>query len=231
LTMGKSPMVPQVLYEDNHLIAVHKPPGYLSQGDASGDASIGDWVKEYIRVQYNKPGNIYLGLLHRLDRPVGGVMLFAKTSKAASRMSAQFKSRKIEKVYHAIVVAPPRSNQGELVHYLGMVAGKNIAKAYASPGGDRKQATLEYQVLRKSKGMALLEVRPRSGRKHQIRVQLSEIGCGIVGDVKYAKTKFMADKSICLMAKSLKFQHPVRKEETILIKTEMPASWPWKLFS
>lgn len=229
--MGKNALLPRILYEDNHLIAVHKPPGMLSQGDSSGDRSIGDWVEDYIRTTYNKPGNVYVGLLHRLDRPVGGVMLFAKTSKAASRMSAQFKSRKIEKVYHAIVVAPPASPQGELTHYLGMVPGKNIAKAFSQPGGDRKKATLEYQLLRKSKGMAMLEVRPHTGRKHQIRVQLSHMGSGIVGDVKYAKTDFMPDKSICLMAKALKFQHPVRKEEVILIQTEAENIWPWNLFS
>ena len=223
-------MQPQILYEDNHLIAVDKPHGMLSQGDVTGDQSIHEWTKEYIRKKYNKPGNVYLGLLHRLDRPVGGVILFAKTSKAATRMSEQFKKRKIQKIYRAIVVKAPAKPHGKLEHYLGMVLGKNIARAYRKPGPDRKQATLDYQVMQQTKSYTLLEIIPHSGRKHQIRVQLASMGCGIVGDVKYAETDFLPDKSIALRAYGLRFQHPVRKEERIEIISTTPNRAPWNSF-
>lgn len=201
-----------------------------SQGDESGDLSALEWTTEYIRKKYNKPGNVFCGLLHRLDRPVGGVMIFARTSKAAARMSALFRDRKIQKVYQAVVVKVPRQPHGRLEHHLGMVPGKNIARAYKKAGPDRKVARLDYQLLKQRKGMALLEIVPQTGRKHQIRVQLASISCGIVGDVKYADTNFLKDKSIALRAVQLSFQHPVRKEERIEIKTGPRNTWPWNIF-
>ncbi len=223
-------MEPKVLYEDNHLIAIDKPHCMPSQGDESGDLSALEWTTEYIREKYNKPGNVFCGLLHRLDRPVGGVMVFARTSKAAARMSALFRDRKIQKVYQAVVIAAPGQPYGQLEHYLGMVPGKNIARAYQKSGPERKLARLDYQLLKQSKGLALLEVIPQTGRKHQIRVQLASLGCGIVGDVKYADTDFLPDKSIALRAMGLSFQHPVRKDERVEIKAGPRNAWPWNLF-
>lgn len=201
-----------------------------SQADSTGDLSAVDWVKEYIREKYQKPGNVYVGLLHRLDRPVGGVLLFAKTSKAAGRVSKMFQDRKVEKIYHAITTGYPKPEEGSLEHHLSQLSGKNIMRAYRRPGRGTKTAKLDYKVLNRKGKLTLLEVRPQTGRKHQIRVQLSAAGCGIVGDVKYAETKFLPDKSIALLAFSLSFIHPVRKEERITITTERPQKWPWDAF-
>lgn len=224
-------MEPKILYEDNHLIAIDKPHCMPSQGDESGDLSALEWTTEYIRKKYNKPGNVFCGLLHRLDRPVGGVMIFARTSKAAARMSALFRERKIQKVYQAVTQNVPRQPHGQLEHYLGMVPGKNIARAFQKPSPDRKSAQLDFRLLKQKEGIALLEVIPKTGRKHQIRVQLASIKCGIVGDVKYADTAFLPDKSIALRAVSLSFQHPVRKEERIVIQSGVRNEWPWNKFS
>lgn len=222
---------PQILYEDNHLIAVDKPAGMPSQGDRSGDQSVVDWVTEYIRVKYEKPGNVYVGLLHRLDRPVGGVMLLAKTSKAAARMTRQFQERKLEKKYQAIAVKSPKRKSGRLEHFVGQLPNKNIVRAYQKPGEGRKNAQLEYAMLGSRGGYALLEVRLLTGRKHQIRVQLATMGCGIVGDVKYADTSFLPDKSIALRACEMVFTHPVRKTETIRITAPLPGTYPWRMFA
>ena len=142
-------MTPQVLYEDNHLLAVYKPPTMLSQGDKSGDAAIADWVEDYLRVKYNKPGNVYVGLLHRLDRPVGGVMVLAKTSKAAGRMSKLFQGRKVEKVYHAVVHQGPAEDEGKLVHHLAQLGDPNLVRAHPKPVPNSKKAILSYRVLQR----------------------------------------------------------------------------------
>lgn len=209
----------EILYEDNHLIAVNKPFGMLSQGDATGDKTVIDWVMEYIRVTYNKPGNVYVGLLHRLDRPTGGVILLAKTSKAASRMSVQFQERKPRKIYYAITERAPSRKEGDLKHYLKQLDRKNIIKAHDREVKGSKASTLSYRVLQVKGKKALLEVELKTGRKHQIRVQLASIGCTIVGDMKYGQTQFLPDKSIGLIAKELSFVHPTTKE---LIKIEAP---------
>jgi len=205
----------EIIYEDNHLIVISKPFCMPSQGDISGDESVVDWVKQYIKVTYNKPGNVYLALLHRLDRPVGGVMVLAKTSKAAARMSKQFQKKQIEKVYHAVVLGNPHPQSGELVHYLRKIPGKNITRAYKKEVADSKLARLSYTVLRKGRNKrSLVEVLPITGRQHQIRVQLAKIGCSIVGDVKYGAARFLPDKSIALFAKRITFRHPTTREWT-----------------
>jgi 23S rRNA pseudouridine1911/1915/1917 synthase len=225
------PGQPRVLYEDNHLIAVHKPAGMPSQGDATGDAPITDWVAEYLRVKYSKPGNVYVGLLHRLDRPVGGVLLCAKTSKAATRLTEQFQTRAVRKRYHAITLQAPPMAAGSLQHHIGPAPGtdKNIQRAYPHPGPDRKQARLHYQLKAQAGGLYLLEIELETGRKHQIRAQLAAAGCTIVGDVKYGRTDFLPDKSIALLSYSLEFAHPVTKE-ALRITTAYPDQWPWTLF-
>ncbi|MEL6253972.1 MAG: RluA family pseudouridine synthase [Bacteroidota bacterium] len=218
-----------ILYEDNHLVAVNKPFGMPSQGDATGDESVFDWVKEYIRVTYNKPGNVYTALLHRLDRPAGGVLLLAKTSKAAARMSKQFQEKKPQKKYYAITERIPDQKSGDLKHFLKQIKGKNIMRAFHKPVHAAKESDLSFKVLKEKEGRALIEVQLKTGRKHQIRVQLASIGAVIVGDVKYGKSKFLPDRSIALLAKELSFVHPTTKEE-IKIEAPLPDTEPWKVF-
>lgn len=214
-----------VLYEDNHVIVVFKPAGVLTQGDASGEPCLMDAVRDYLKVKYQKPGNVFLGLVHRLDRPVCGVVMFARTSKGASRLSEQVRTRAVEKIYHALVegCAP---KQAQLVHYLG-VDGSQRVEVSDLPVGGLKRSALSYRRLSESSGRSLLEVSLETGRKHQIRAQLSASGLPIVGDTKYgARTKLADSKAIALMAKRLTFRHPVREEQ---ITVEAPDSLaPWE---
>ena len=214
----------KVLYEDNHILVLDKPPGMPSQGDPSGDLSMLDWGKEYIGKKYNKPGKVFLALVHRLDRPVGGVMIFGRTSKGAARLSKQFHDRLVQKTYYALVERTPDNDQDVLVHFLRQLQGKNIMRAHKEKVKDGKRSELSYKVLKSYGTRALLEVRPKTGRKHQIRVQLAANGCTIVGDVKYGRSKFMPDKSICLLAKKLEVKHPVTKEDMVF-ESEIPATW------
>lgn len=208
----------QVLYEDNHLIAVNKPSGVLVQPDASGAVSFMDITREYIRIKHHKPGNVFLGLIHRLDRPVSGVVLFAKTSKAAARISEQIRSRTVEKTYWALVHGPPSPALGSITSYLK----KGEKKVTLVEEGEKtaKEAVLSYTTLRGVKGKTLLEIRLHTGRKHQIRAQLSELGHPIEGDVKYGAPWSLEDGSIRLTAKALRFKHPTRDEQ---ITIEAPA--------
>lgn len=218
-----------VLFEDNHLIAVRKPAGLLCQSDITGDDDLHGLVKEYIRVKYEKPGNVYLGMLHRIDRPVSGVVLFAKTSKAAARMTAMFQSREIQKYYHAVTIRQPDQPSGRLVHYLEQLEGdKIIVRAHKVPGRG-KQSSLIYETMAAKDGMALLQVELETGRKHQIRVQLASAGSPVVGDLKYGAPKPLPDQSIALHAYSLRFLHPVTKQQ-VWIKAAHPAIWPWTSF-
>lgn len=204
-----------ILYEDNHLIAVRKPPGRLTQADASGAPCLLEDVRAYLKQKYAKPGDAFVGLLHRLDRPVGGVVLFAKTSKGASRLSEQFRAHSLQKTYQALVEGHPPPS-GRLVHYLGEDAQNRVAISdTATPG--LKRGELSYRTLRTGKGHALLEVDLGTGRKHQIRAQLAHIGHPIAGDTRYGARQPFSGEGIGLMASALEFDHPVRKGERIRV--------------
>lgn len=218
-----------VLYEDNHLLAVNKPYGMLAQGDDSGDFSMVDWVTEYIRVKYQKPGNVYAAICHRIDRPVGGVLLFAKTGKAAARVSEMFRNREIQKTYLAICEKTPEIHETQITHWLKKQAGTNVVKAFNKPGHGALEAVLNYKVLKVVSGKTLMLVEPKTGRPHQIRSQLSKIGSTIAGDVKYGKTEFLPDQSIALFAYALSFNHPTTKKP-IMIQAPVPKTQIWSLF-
>lgn len=210
----------QVLYEDNHLIAVNKPAGVLVQGDASGHPSLMDAVKEYIRKKYHKPGRVFLGLIHRLDRPVSGIVLFARTSKGASRISQQWRSRSVEKIYWALVhgeISPP---EGSLTGYLKK-EGKE-ARMVEEGARSAQRALLSYRTLRSQGNQSLLHITLLTGRKHQIRAQLAGAGCPIVGDIRYGAPFSLKDRTIRLMARSLTFTHPVTGKRITLQAPDPP---------
>ena len=204
----------EVLYEDNHLIAVNKKSGDIVQGDKTGDTPLSDFVKKYIKKKYKKSGEVFLGIIHRLDRPTSGIVLFARTSKALSRMNEQFRKKKVQKTYWAIVENSPPKENGTLENYLHKNQKQN--KSYVIKGKEGKHSILEYKLLSKLNNYYLLELKPRTGRHHQIRVQLSEIGCVIKGDLKYGAKRSNKDASIHLLAQKLEFTHPVKKEKIVL---------------
>lgn len=223
----------QVLYEDNHLIAINKPAGFLVHGDETGDESLDTIVKQYIKIQYNKPGDVFLGVIHRLDRPVSGVLLFARTSKALTRMNQLFKDREIEKTYWAVTLSQPSPMEGELVHYIRKDKEKNRAKAYDRPSRrseGAKRAELTYKMLGRIANYSLQEVNPKTGRPHQIRIQLSKNETVIRGDVKYGAPHPNRDGSINLHCRSLTFIHPVKKEP-VRITAALPREEVWNMFS
>lgn len=213
-----------VLYEDNHLIAVYKPSGVLTQGDETGDPSMMDGVKKYLKEKYKKPGNVFLGLLHRLDRPVSGIILFARTSKGASRLSEQFRSHKVEKTYHAIILGKPKEKEGTLINYLKKDEESKKMMIYKDEKPGLQKAELSYEVLASDKKYSLLKVRPKTGRFHQIRAQLSFAGFPVLGDIKYGAPSVLPDKSIALSATSLSFKLAT-KEEKKEIFVPPPDSW------
>jgi 23S rRNA pseudouridine1911/1915/1917 synthase len=225
----------QVLYEDNHLIAVNKPAGYLSQGDQTGDVTVMDLVKEYIKVRYDKPGEVYLGSIHRLDRPVSGVILFARTSKALSRMTELFRDRKVTKKYWAIVAEQPSPIEGKLEGFIYKDAKKNMSKVLPKANSNRhqgaKKAVLTYELKGRVGSNVLLEVTPETGRPHQIRVQLGQqLGCPIGGDLKYGFPQANEDGNINLHSRSLEFLHPVKKEQVKIIANPPRQDQIWQLF-
>jgi 23S rRNA pseudouridine1911/1915/1917 synthase len=208
-----------VLYEDNHLIAVNKPLGVLVQADASGAVSLMDMTREYIRKKHHKPGNVFLGLVHRLDRPVSGVVLFARTSKAASRISEQLRSRTVKKIYRALVHREVNPPSGSLLSFLKK--GGRKVRLVREGEAEAKKASLSYRTLRTVKGKTLLEIQLHTGRKHQIRVQLAGLGHPVEGDVKYGAPYALSGGAIRLLALSLTFKHPTR-DERITIEAPPP---------
>jgi 23S rRNA pseudouridine1911/1915/1917 synthase len=218
-----------ILFEDNHLIAVNKRAGDIVQIDDTGDEPLDEQVKKYIAAKYNKPNGAFLGVVHRLDRPVSGVILFAKTSKALERINLMFKSREMKKTYWAVVRNRPQPTEGNLVHWLVKNSQKNVTKAHDKEVAGSQRAELNYQLIGELNGYYLIEVDPITGRPHQIRVQLSTLDCPIVGDNKYGYPRGSLKKSICLHARKLQFTHPVKKEP-VSIFAPLPQDGFWERF-
>ncbi len=202
-----------VLYEDNHIIIVNKAPGEIVQGDKTGDKPLSERVKEYLKVKYNKPGNVFCGVTHRLDRPTSGVVVFAKTSKALSRLNAMFKNNEVDKTYWAIVKKLPEKTEATLTHYLIKNERTNKSTAHDVEKPNTKKSVLHYKVIAQSQNYNLLEVELETGRHHQIRCQLSKIGSPIKGDLKYGAERSNPGGSISLHARKIAFVHPVSKEK------------------
>ena len=219
-----------VLYEDNHLLIVEKPVNIAVQEDASKDMDLLNMLKSYIKEKYNKPGDVYLGLVHRLDRPVGGVMVFARTSKAASRLSNELRKQQIYRKYKAIIRGTLPNKQGELVDYLYKDRKKNLVSVVSSKNKGGKKAILEYKVLSKKDNLSMLEVELKTGRSHQIRVQLANQGTPIYGDQKYGEHVNKHGQQIALWASSLSVKHPT-KDEMITVESEPPKEYPWAEFT
>jgi len=218
-----------ILFEDNHLIAVNKRAGDLVQVDSTGDLSLDEMTKRFIADKYNKPNGAFLGVVHRLDRPVSGVILFAKTSKALDRINRMFKAREMHKTYWAVVRNRPEEMEGSLVHWLVKDPQKNVTKAYTHEVKGSRRADLNYKVIGELNGYYLIEVSPITGRPHQIRVQLAELGCPIVGDNKYGYPRGSLKRSICLHARKLEFIHPV-KNVPISIMARLPHDGFWERY-
>ncbi|RKD18014.1 RNA pseudouridine synthase [Pelobium manganitolerans] len=218
-----------ILYEDNHLIAVYKKAGWIVQVDDTNDPSLDEMVKTYIAEKYHKPNGAFLGVVHRLDRPVSGVILFAKTSKALDRINKMFKERQMHKTYWAVVRQKPSKMEGKLLHWLVKNPKKNITTAYHTEVKGGQSAELNFKVLGNLEGYYLIEVDPITGRPHQIRVQLSTLGSPIVGDNKYGYPRGSRKKSICLHARKLEFIHPV-KQEPVSIYAPLPKDGFWEKF-
>ena len=222
-----APAALDVLFEDNHILVVNKPSGVLVQGDETGDVPLSELAKEYLRQKYQKPGNVFMGVVHRLDRPVSGVVLLAKTSKALSRMNEQFRLHKTQKVYWALTQRAPQPESGTLVHWLIKDAERNTTKALTSEKPGSQRAELNYSLLRAESGTCLVEVRPITGRPHQIRVQLASLKCPILGDLRYGAPTPLPDKSIGLHARELGFEHPVLKT-WMTVQAPPPHIAAWK---
>lgn len=223
----------QVIYEDNHLIAVNKQRGVLVQGDITEDRPLSEFVKEYIKMRYKKPGDVFLGVIHRLDRPVSGVVVFARTSKALTRMNELFKNREVEKQYWAITDERPDPIVGHLTHYIVKDTEKNLSKALDRPSNrnkDAKLSDLDYELIGELEGKHLLLVKPITGRPHQIRVQLAKVGCPIIGDVKYGAKEGFAHGGIYLHCRSLSFIHPV-KQTPVHIEADPPSDRLWAMMT
>ncbi|HET6245215.1 MAG: RNA pseudouridine synthase [Bacteroidetes bacterium] len=220
----------EVLYEDNHIIAVNKRPSDIVQGDKTGDKPLSDYVKDYIKDKYNKPGDVFLGTVHRIDRPVSGIVLFARTSKSLTRLNEMFRNKEVEKTYWAVVKQRPSVENGTLIHYLIKNEEKNKSRAslVEKPGALRSE--LHYQLIASSDNYHLLEINPQTGRHHQIRVQLASIGCPIKGDLKYGFARSNKDASIHLHARKVRFMHPVKKEQIEIIANPPKEDALWNDF-
>lgn len=218
-----------ILYEDNHLLVVEKPVNVPVQEDNSGDKDLLTALKEDIKIRYQKPGNVYLGLVHRLDRPVGGVMVYAKTSKAASRLSDSIRRQKFERTYLAVLRGVPQ-DEGRLEHYLYKDQRTNIVRTVPSSHKQGKRSMLEYRVEGQAENLSLVNVRLLTGRSHQIRVQLSSIGHPLYGDQKYGQHMNRPGQQIALWANTLEFEHPTKKE-MVRFESSPPNEYPWNLWS
>ena len=197
-----------VVYEDNHIIVVNKTSSEIVQGDKTGDTPLSEMVKQYLKEKYNKPGNVFIGVTHRLDRPVSGLVVFAKTSKALPRLNEMFRNGEVKKTYWAIVKECPKETEGELVHYLVRNEKQNKSYAYDKEVKNSKKAVLHYKLIGHSQNYYLLEVDLKTGRHHQIRCQLAKMGCPIKGDLKYGFPRSNPDGSICLHARTVQFRSP-----------------------
>ena len=220
-----------ILYEDNHLVIVNKKAGEIVQGDKTGDTPLSDIVKDWLKKKHNKPGNVYLGVVHRLDRPVSGVVLFAKTSKALPRLNKMFaEHNKVNKTYWAIVQNRPQEPQGTLTHWLTRQEKNNTARAYDREVPGSKKAVLDYELIASGDRYHLLEIHLHTGRHHQIRCQLAKIGCPIKGDLKYGAPRSNPDGSISLHARTLTLEHPVN-HESISVTAPVPDDKLWLALS
>ena len=217
-----------VIFEDNHLIAVNKKNGVLVQGDETGDKPLSELVKEYLKKKYNKPGNVFAGVIHRIDRPVSGLVLLAKTSKALERMNKQFADKKVQKTYLMITGTKPNPTARTLTHWLTKDSKRNLAKAHPKEVKDSKYCELSYSLVKESDRYFLIEVKPVTGRSHQIRCQMSSIGCVIKGDLKYGAPRSNTDGGICLHSFQLTFEHPVTGEK-IELKAPVPNETLWNV--
>lgn len=213
----------EVVYEDNHIIVVNKTASEIVQGDKTGDEPLAETVKQYLKDKYAKPGNVFLGVVHRLDRPVSGLVIFAKTSKALARLNEMFRNGEVKKTYWAIVKQRPEMEEGELVHYLVRNEKQNKSYAYTREVKNSKKAVLHYRLIGCSQNYSLLEIELLTGRHHQIRCQLAKIGSPIKGDLKYGFPRSNPDGGICLHARSVEFVHPVSKQ-LVHIEAEPPVS-------
>ncbi len=218
-----------VIYEDNHIIVVNKSASEIVQGDKTGDIPLSDMVKTYLKEKYQKPGNVFVGVTHRLDRPVSGLVVFAKTSKALSRLNEMFRVGDVQKTYWAIVKNEPKQPEGELVHWLVRNEKQNKSYAYEREVKDAKKAVLRYRMIGRSDNYSLLEVELMTGRHHQIRCQLAKMGCPIKGDLKYGSPRSNPDGSICLHARRISFVHPVSKVR-IDLEAPLPEGNLWRCF-
>lgn len=220
----------EVVYEDNHIIVVNKSSSEIVQGDKTGDESLSDTIKQYLKEKYAKPGNVFLGVVHRLDRPVSGLVVFAKTSKALARLNEMFRNGEVKKIYWAIVKQRPEVEEGELMHYLVRNEKQNKSYAYDREVKNSKKAVLHYRLIGCSQNYSLLEVELKTGRHHQIRCQLAKIGCPIKGDLKYGFPRSNPDGSISLVARRISFIHPVSKKP-IELTAPLPSDNLWKCFT
>lgn len=217
----------EVIYEDNHVIVVNKESGEIVQGDKTGDTPLSDIVKDYIKVKYQKPGNVFLGVVHRLDRPVSGAVVFARTSKALSRLNEMFRRGEVHKTYWAIVKNKPKADAATLVSWIVRNEKQNKSYAYDHEVKDSKKAVLDYRLIASGDTYHILEIRLHTGRHHQIRCQLAAMGCPIKGDLKYGSQRSNADGSISLLSRHTEFLHPVSKQ-LIAVDAPLPSDPLWK---
>ena len=218
-----------VVYEDNHIIVVNKTASEIVQADKTGDTPLSETVKQYLKEKYQKPGNVFIGVTHRLDRPVSGLVIFAKTSKALTRLNEMFRTSEVKKTYWAVVKNAPKETEGELVHFLVRNEKQNKSYVYDKEVPKSKKAILDYRLIGRSENYYLLEVDLKTGRHHQIRCQLAKMGCPIKGDLKYGSPRSNPDGSICLHARRVRFTHPVSKE-LIELEAPLPEGNLWKGF-